>query len=76
MFILTVRIMAKIKKITNYNGRYCAEIENGEFILSNGSMELVRCEKVLQGMKVIESGIVGGIMMHNENDFRWCVENL
>lgn len=76
IFILTVRIMAKIKKITNYKGRYCAEIENGEFILSNGFMELVRCEKVLQGMKVIESGIVGGIMMRNENDFRWCVENL
>ena len=68
--------MKKIKEITNYKGRYCAELENGEFILSNGSVELVRCEKVLQGMKIIESGIIGGIMMRNENDFRWCVENL
>ena len=68
--------MAKVKEITNYKGRYCAELENGEFILSNGSMELVQCEKVPQGMKIIKSGIVGGIMMRNENDFRWCVETL
>lgn len=68
--------MEKIKEITNYKGRYCAELENGEFILSNGSVELVRCEKVPQGMKIIKSGIIGGIIMRNENDFRLCVENL
>ena len=34
--------MAKIKEITNYKGHYCAELENGEFILSNGSVELVK----------------------------------
>lgn len=65
----------KIKNITNYKGRYCAELENGQFMLSNGSMEIMLCEKVAEGMKVIKSGIIGGIMMKNENDFRWCVEN-
>ena len=68
--------MAKIKEITNYKGRYCAELESGEFILSDGSMYLIKCEKVPQGMKVVESGIVGGIMMKTEDDFRWCVEHL
>lgn len=65
----------KIKSITNYKGRHCAELENGQFMLSNGSMELLLCEKVAEGMKVIKSGIIGGIMMRNEEDFRWCVEN-
>jgi len=65
----------KIKEITNYQGRYCAELEDGRYILSNGSMELMECEKVPDGMKVIKAGIVGGIMMRNEDDFRWCVEN-
>ena len=68
--------MAKIKEITNYKGRYCAELESGEFILSDGSMYLIKCEKVPQGMKVVENGIVGGIMMKTEDDFRWCVEHL
>lgn len=66
----------KINNITNYKGRYCAELESGEYILSNGSMELIRCEKVPDGMKVVETGIIGGIMMKTESDFRWCVENL
>lgn len=68
--------MAKIKEITNYKGRYCAELENGKYVLSNGSMELILCEKVTEGMKVLESGIVGGIMMRDEDDFRWCVEHM
>ena len=68
--------MAKIKEITNYKGRYCAELESGEFIISDGSMYLIKCKKVPQGMKVMESGIVGGIMMKTEDDFRWCVEHL
>lgn len=68
--------MAKIKKITNYKGRFCAEMEDGKYYLSNGSMELVLCEKVPDGMKVIKGGIVGGIMMRTEEDFRWCVEHL
>ena len=62
-------------KVTNYKGRYCVELENGKFMLSNGSMELILCEKVAEGMKVIESGIVGGIMMRTADDFKWCVEN-
>lgn len=66
----------KIKKITNYKGRFCAELENGEFILSNGSMELLRCEKVKEGMKVLENGIIGGIMMRTTDDFQWAVEHL
>lgn len=66
----------KIKKITDYKGRFCAELENGEYILSNGSMELLRCEKVKEGMKVLESGIIGGIMMRTTDDFRWAVEHL
>lgn len=68
--------MAKIKEITNYKGRYCAELESGEFILSDGSMYLIKCKKVQQGMKVVESDIVGGIMMKTEDDFRWCVKHL
>ena len=68
--------MAKIKAITTYKGRYCAELENGKYVLSNGSMELILCEKVSEGMKVLKSGIVGGIMMRDEDDFRWCVEHM
>lgn len=66
----------KIKKITNYKGRFCAELENGEYILSNGSMELLRCKKVEKGMEVLESGIIGGIMMRTTDEFRWAVEHL
>ena len=66
----------KIKKITNYKGRFCAELENGKFVLNDGSMRLLLCEKVAEGMKVLNSGIVGGIMMRTEEDFKWCVENM
>ena len=66
----------KIKKITNYKGRFCAELENGNFVLNDSSMYLLLCEKVAEGMKVLESGIVGGIMMRTEEDFKWCVENM
>jgi hypothetical protein len=65
-----------IKEITIYKDRYCAELTNGKYILSAGMMELLLCEKVEGGMKVIKAGIVGGIMMKNEDDFRWCVEHL
>lgn len=69
----------KIKEITNYKGRFCAELENGQFILSsflsNGSMELLLCKKVESGMKVIKSGLVGGIMIRTEENFKWCVEH-
>jgi hypothetical protein len=41
--------MAKIKQNSIYKGRYCAELENGQFVLSNGSMELLLCEKVESG---------------------------
>ena len=66
----------KIKKITNYKGRFCAELENGKFVINDGSMHLLLCEKVAEGMKVLNSGIIGGIMMRNEEDFKWCVENM
>ena len=65
-----------IKGITNYKGRFCAELENGKFVLSNGSMELILCEKVAEGMKVIKSDIIGGKIMRTEEDFKWCVENM
>ena len=68
--------MAKIKQTSIYKGRYCAELENGQFILSNGSMELLLCEKVESGLKVIKSGIVPGIMMRTQTDFNWCVVRL
>ena len=65
-----------IKNITNYKGRFCAELENGKFVLSDGSMHLILCEKVTEGMKVIESDIIGGKIMRTEEDFKWCVENM
>ena len=39
------------------------------------TMEMLLCEKVDEGFKVIRSGIVGGIMMRTMEDFIWCVEN-
>ena len=68
--------MTIIKKNSIYKGRFCAELENGQFILSNSSMELLLCEKVESGLKVIKSGIVPGIMMRTQGDFIWCVEHL
>lgn len=65
-----------IKKITNYKGRFCAELENGNFVLNDGSMHLILCEKVAEGMKVLDYGIVSGKMMRTEEDFKWCVENM
>ena len=65
----------KIKQITNYKGRYCAELENGQFVLSNGSMGLLLCEKVKEGMKGINADYVCGMMSKSEDDFRWNVEN-
>jgi hypothetical protein len=65
----------KVKQITNYKGRYCAELENGLFVLENGSMGLLLCEKVDEGMKVMESNICCGMMSKTEDDFRWNVEN-
>lgn len=62
--------------ITMYKDRFCAELENGQYVLSNGSMELLLCEKVDLGMKVIKSGLIGGKMMRTIDDFRWCVEHL
>lgn len=66
----------KIKAITNYKGRFCAELESGNFVLNDGSMHLLLCEKVEEGMKVIKSEIVAGMMMRTEEDFKWCVENM
>ena len=65
----------KVKQITNYKGRYCAELGNGLFVLANGSMGLMLCEKVDEGMKVIESNILCGMMSKTEEDFRWNVEH-
>ena len=66
----------KIKKITNYKGRFCAELENGKFVLNDGSMYLILCEKVAEGMKILVTDIIAGIMMRTEEDFKWCVENM
>lgn len=65
----------KIKQITIYKGRYCAELENGQFVLSNGSMGLLLCEKVKDGLQVINADYVCGIMTKSEEDFRWEVEH-
>ena len=65
-----------IKRITNYKGRFCAELENGHFVLNDGSMQLILCEKVAEGMKVLDYGIMSGKMMRTEEDFKWCVENM
>lgn len=65
-----------IKNVSMYKGRYCAELENGKYILNNGSMYLMLCEKVEDGMKVLKDDIVGGIIMRDEESFRWCVEHL
>lgn len=59
-----------------YSGRYACQLEDGRYMLSDGSMEMLLCEKVDEGFKVIRSGIVGGIMMRTMEDFIWCVENL
>lgn len=61
--------------VMNYKGRFCIELENGDYMLSSGSMELILCEKVVEGMKIKKCGIVGGIMMRTEEDFKWCVEH-
>ena len=66
----------KVKEISNYKGRFCAELENGNFVLNDGSMHLILCEKVAEGMKVLDYGIVSGKMMRTEEDFKWCVENM
>ena len=65
----------KVKRIGNYKGRFCAELENGKFVLNDGSMHLLLCEKVAEGMKVIDN-IVAGMMMRTEDDFKKCVENM
>ena len=74
----------KIKEITLYKGRFCALLENGLYVLNNGSMELVVAKKepALENghtgktLRIVKGGLVGGIMMRTEKDFRWCVENL
>lgn len=58
-----------------YKGRYACRLQDGRYMLSDGSMEMLLCEKVGEGFKVIQSGIVGGIMMRTMEDFLWCVKN-
>lgn len=65
-----------IKSITNYKGHYCAELQNGKYILNEGSMYLLLCEKYKEGLKVLKNGIISGKMMRTKDDFRWCVEHL
>lgn len=65
----------EIKEITNYKGHYCATLEDGRIVINNGSMELAVCEKVEQGLLVKTTGIVAGLMMRTEQDFRWAVEH-
>ena len=65
----------KIKTITRYKGRWCARLEDSRTMASNGSMGLLLCEPVNEGMQVLRCGVVAGMMMRTEEDFRWCVEN-
>ena len=58
-----------------YKGRFACELEDGRFMLSDGTMEMLLCEKAADGYRVLESGIVGGIMMRTMEDFLWCVKN-
>ena len=67
--------MPKIENITNYKGHFCARLDNGKYVINNGSIELAVCEKEGDRLKVIKTGIVGGIMMRNEEEFRWCVKH-
>ena len=66
----------KIVSLSTYKGRHCAELEDGRFVLSDGSMHLALCRKTEKGMLVLEGGIVGGILMRTREDFAWCVENM
>lgn len=65
----------KIDALTRYEGRWCAWLEDGRAMVSDGTMELLLYEPVNEGMKVVRCGIVAGKMMRTEEDFRWCVEN-
>ncbi len=65
----------KIKTITRYKGRWCAWLEDGRAMVFDGSMEMLLCEPVNEGMKVVRCGIVAGMMIRTMEDFRWCVEN-
>ena len=65
----------KILNITKYKGHFCAELADGRYVIDNGSMELAVCKRTGPGLKVVETGIVGGRMMRTEDDFRWCVEH-
>lgn len=51
-------------------------MEDGRFVLSDGSMHLALCRKTEKGMLVLKAGIVGGIMMRTREDFAWCVKNM
>lgn len=73
---MTIYLIAmKIKTITRYKGRWCAWLDDGRTMVSNGSMELLLCDPMNKGMKVVRCGIVAGMMMRAEEDFGWCVEN-
>lgn len=65
----------KTKRNFIYKGRFACELEDGRYMLSNGSMEMLLCEKAGEGYRVLESGIIGGIMMRTMEDFLWCVEH-
>lgn len=65
----------KSKRTFTYKGRFACELEDGRYMLSNGSFELLLCEKADDGYRVIRSGIVGGIMMRTIEDFLWCVKH-
>ncbi len=58
-----------------YKGRFACRLEDGRYMLSNGSMSMLLCEKVPEGYRVLKSGIIGGIMMKTMEDFLWCVEH-
>lgn len=68
--------MAKIVRIFDYKGRFSAEIDDGRYYLSNGSMHILLCSKTNDGRFKVESNLVAGIMIKNSDDFEFCVSSI
>ena len=66
----------KIKNIFRSNGRFCAELENGLYMLQNGQSNLMIGSKLPNGgFAIFNTGIIStAVVMRNEEDFRWVVE--
>lgn len=64
----------KITDSFTYKGRFACQLENGLFLISDGTMEMALCKKVKNGYLVIRSGILGGMMMRTMEEFLKCAE--